>query len=133
MVQFTIPGTLPSLNEYVRACRSNIHAGSKMSREAHYLCRLGMVKLVGHKINRVYIKFCWIEKNKRRDKDNIAFAKKFILDALQEVGILRNDGWSEIIGFSDTFAIDKESPRVEVFLMTEREVRAHEQTEMHRV
>lgn len=131
MIQFTIPGTLPSLNEYVRACRSNVHAGNKMSRNAHYLCRLGMAKLNGHRIDKAYILFRWIEKDKRRDKDNIAFAKKFILDALQEAGILRNDGWGEILGFSDTFAVDKACPRVEVYLLTEQEGQRYGKTEMH--
>lgn len=121
MIQFTVPGTLPSLNEYVRACRANVHAGNKMSRDAHYLCRLGMAKLNGRKIDKAYILFRWIEKDRRRDKDNIAFAKKFILDALQEAGILRNDGWGEILGFSDTFAVDKACPRVEVYLLTGQE------------
>ena len=47
-------------------------------------------------------------------KDNIAFAKKFIQDALVETGVLRNDGWSEIEGFTDNFALDPKNPRVEV-------------------
>lgn len=124
---------MPSLNEYVRACRANVHAGNKMSHDAHYLCRLGMAKLNGRKVDKTYILFCWIEKDKRRDKDNIAFAKKFILDALQEAGILRNDGWSEIIGFSDTFAVDKVCPRVEVYLLTEQEGKVYGKTEMYRL
>ena len=36
------------------------------------------------------------------------------LDALVETGVLRNDGWSEIEGFSDDFALDPKNPRVEV-------------------
>ena len=52
MVHFTIYWTLPSLNEYVRACRANFRAGNKMSRDAHYLCRLGMTKLAGKKIDK---------------------------------------------------------------------------------
>ncbi|WP_049917244.1 hypothetical protein [uncultured Megasphaera sp.] len=97
-----------------------------MSRDAHYLCRLGMTKLAGKKIDKAYIKFHWVEKNKRRDKDNIAFAKKFILDALQEMGILQNDGWSEILGFSDTFDVDKDNPRIEVSLLSEEELKKYE-------
>ena len=126
MVHFTIYWTLPSLNAYVRACRANFRAGNKMSRDAHYLCRLGMTKLAGKKIDKAYIKFHWVEKNKRRDKDNIAFAKKFILDALQEMGILQNDGWSEILGFSDTFDVDKDNPRIEVSLLSEEELKKYE-------
>ena len=97
-----------------------------MSRDAHYLCRLGMTKLAGKKIDKAYIKFHWVEKKTRRDKDNIAFAKKFILDALQEMGILQNDGWSEILGFSDTFDVDKDNPRIEVSLLSEEELKKYE-------
>lgn len=78
-----------------------------------------MVKLAGTKIEKGTIEFSWYEKNKRRDKDNVAFAKKFILDAMQEMGILENDGWQQVIGFSDYFFIDKENPRVEVVIKTE--------------
>ncbi|WP_230197975.1 RusA family crossover junction endodeoxyribonuclease [Megasphaera massiliensis] len=82
--------------------------------------------MAGKKIDKAYIKFHWVEKNKRRDKDNIAFAKKFILDALQEMGILQNDGWSEILGFSDTFDVDKDNPRIEVSLLSEEELKKYE-------
>ena len=37
-----------------------------------------------------------------------------LLDALVETGVLRNDGWSEIEGFTDNFALDPKNPRVEV-------------------
>ena len=36
-------------------------------------------------------------------------------------GVLRGDGWKEIAGFTDAFAVDRERPRVEVTL-EEREV-----------
>ena len=48
------------------------------------------------------------------DKDNIAFAKKFIQDSLVHAGVLANDGWNQIEGFTDDFAVDPKNPRVEV-------------------
>lgn len=122
MLHFTIPGTLPGLNEYVKANRTHVRTGSQMSKGAHYLCKVGMMRLSGQRISRGYFLFKWYESNKRRDKDNIAFAKKFILDALQEMDILSNDGWNEILGFEDTFAVDKHNPRVEVYMLTEEEM-----------
>lgn len=62
----------------------------------------------------VKISYVWYEPNKKRDKDNIAFAKKFIQDALVELGVLKNDGWANIVGFTDEFKISKDNPRVEV-------------------
>lgn len=64
----------------------------------------------------VTIRFRWIEKNSRRDMDNIAFAKKFILDALVKKGVLQDDGWKWVRGFKDEFYIDKKNPRIEVEL-----------------
>jgi len=33
------------------------------------------------------------------------------------VGILDNDGWKNIKGFTDDFAVDKGSPRIEVVIV----------------
>ena len=49
-----------------------------------------------------------------KDKDNIAFSKKFIQDALVLEGIIPGDGWKNIEGFVDNFFIDKQNPRIEV-------------------
>ncbi|MCD8308451.1 MAG: hypothetical protein LUD19_01255 [Clostridia bacterium] len=51
----------------------------------------------------IWINFTWFEKTRRRDKDNVASAKKFILDALKENRIIVDDGNRFIQGFSDTF------------------------------
>jgi Holliday junction resolvase RusA-like endonuclease len=58
--------------------------------------------------------FRWYEPNKKRDLDNICFAKKFILDALVSNEIIVADGWRCVKGFTDNFFIDKEKPRIEV-------------------
>jgi len=54
-----------------------------------------------------FISFIWYEerkgREKSRDKDNIAFAKKFILDALQKRMILPNDNDEWVAGFADFF------------------------------
>ena len=39
----------------------------------------------------VIIWFEWVEKDNRRDYDNIDFAKKFVLDALVRCGKLKDD------------------------------------------
>lgn len=110
-----IPGTLPGLNDYIKACRADKYAGADMKKTTE--------EFIGWEIRRqlknkcfisVVITFSWYEPKKNRDKDNIAFAKKFILDALQEVGTLSGDGWGQVVGFSDEFYIDKDNPRVEI-------------------
>ncbi len=51
----------------------------------------------------VKAKFIWIEENKRRDLDNISFAKKFILDALVQANILKDDNRKIVTGYEDIF------------------------------
>lgn len=117
IVRFIIQGRLAGLNEYTKACRANRYVGARMKEDnerkvkyAIMTSHVGLVKLE----RKVKITYRWYEENKRRDLDNIAFAKKFIQDALVEWGTLQGDGWRHIIGFSDEFYIDKDNPRIEV-------------------
>ena len=97
-----IVGKLPSLNEYIEACRRNPHCGAKMkaSTEAAIIPQLAKLPKIDKP---VHISFIWHEANKRRDKDNVAAGKKFILDALQKAGKLINDNNDYIAGFTDRF------------------------------
>lgn len=111
-MKFTIQGRLDGLNDYIKANRSNRYAGAEMKRRNEELVMLSVRKV---KIKQpVKIAFKWYEKNLRRDMDNIAFAKKFILDALVKKEVLQDDGWKWVKGFTDEFYIDKKNPRVEV-------------------
>jgi len=116
--KFTIPGALPGLNEYINAERNNKHKAAKMKKQAeHTIILFIKQQLRGLKIQRpVLINYLWVEKNARRDKDNIAFAKKFIQDSLVKAGVIENDGWERVEGFTDEFSIDKKNPRVEVVI-----------------
>lgn len=97
-----ICGKLPSLNEYIEACRRNPHCGAKMKANTEAVIMPQLAKLP--KIEKpVHIIFIWHEANKRRDKDNVAAGKKFILDALQKAGKLINDNNDYIAGFTDRF------------------------------
>lgn len=111
-----IQGTLPNLNDYTRACRSNRYVGAKMKKDAEQIVGAYiMQQLRGVHIDTpVKLNFRWFEPNKRRDLDNIAFAKKFILDALVSHKTIKTDDWNGVIGFSDNFEVDKSNPRIEV-------------------
>lgn len=54
------------------------------------------------------MRFEWHERTKKRDADNIASAKKFILDALVKNGVLEDDSRKYVKGFYDTIIDDKE-------------------------
>ena len=67
----------------------------------------------------VVLHYTFYEQNRKRDLDNIsATAHKFVQDALVKAGILENDGWQWITGFTDAFAVDAKNPRIEVEIET---------------
>ena len=116
MALLTIKGQLPNLNEYTRACRSNRFAGANMKKKAESIIEIYiMQQLKGVRFpGTVELSFRWYEPNKKRDLDNICFAKKFILDALVSNGIIVADGWKGVVGFTDNFFVDAKNPRIEV-------------------
>lgn len=59
--------------------------------------------------NSIKIHFLWIEENKKRDLDNVCFAKKFILDSLVKAGKLKDDNRNCVVGFTDNFEYGKTS------------------------
>lgn len=116
MIKLIVPGRLPGANDYINAERRNKYAGAKLRKETEQRIELAAnAQLRGVRFDLpVIMHYHWFEQNRKRDKDNIAFAKKFVQDALVSAGVLKNDGWEYIAGFSDDFDVDKENPRVEI-------------------
>lgn len=109
--KFEINQRLPSFNDYIKDCRANKYKGAKMKQQIEYeiwLYIMQQMKAV-HIEKPVFITFTWVEENGRRDLDNICFAKKFILDALQKAGVLENDNRKHVTGFIDKFEYAKQS------------------------
>ena len=119
ILKFCIPDRLSGLNEYIEACRRNPHAGANMKeRDQNFVSWH-----IRQELKRVTVKipvrmvYRWYEKDRRRDLDNVSsYGRKVIQDALVETGILQNDGWKQITGFSDDFYVDRKYPRIEVEL-----------------
>lgn len=97
-----IPMKLPSCNEYIFACRANKYQAAKLKKKVEDDIGVFISNLPQF-TTPVTITFHWIEKDKRRDFDGIAFAKKFILDALVKYGKLKDDNRRFVTGFADTF------------------------------
>ena len=88
-----VKGKLNNMNDYIRALNTNRYKGADMKKdnESRY------------------------EPDKRRDLDNVsAFGRKCIQDALVDTKVLQDDGWKNIVGFTDEFYVDKKNPRIEV-------------------
>lgn len=119
-----IHGRLPGLNEYIAAERANRYKGANMKRDAQAVVMLAIrTQLRGVRFTKpVRIAYTWVEPNRRRDLDNVAgFGHKVIQDALVMCRVLADDGWDEIAGFSDTFALDQTVPRIIVDISEEVE------------
>lgn len=118
MIKLVIPGRLPGLNEYIAAERTNRYRAAAMKRDAELLVLLHTKKCLRkwRQTGRpVLMRYTWYEKDRRRDMDNIsAYGRKVIQDALVKGGYLKGDGWQHVIGFTDSFAVDKKNPRIEV-------------------
>ena len=117
--KLVIEGRLPALNEYILASNSNRHKGNELKKNTeeiitgYILQQLRKVKIT----KPVRMDYIWYEPTKKRDLDNVSsFGRKCIQDALANFGVLYNDGWKQIVGFSDLFYIDKERPRIEIII-----------------
>ena len=110
-----IPVEFPSLNEIIAAAKSHYGAYSKMKHKfTDIVIAYANGKKKYNKPVNIYID--WYSKNKKKDPDNIAAGKKFILDGMVKAEIIPNDTFAYIRGFRDRFFVDDKNPRVEVYI-----------------
>ncbi len=116
-MKFVIAGELTDLNTYVNKERGNRFAAAaikeKETNRVYWECKS---QKIGKVIPPILLECQWFCKNQRKDKDNISFGKKFILDGLVLAGVLPDDKWDMVVGFVDSFFVDKTNPRIEVYL-----------------
>ena len=117
-MKFTIKGELTDLNTFIRATRTNKYASASIKKDETTRCawEIKRAKLAPPTLP-VFIVYRWYCKNRRKDQDNVSsMGRKFINDAMVEVGLIPNDGWNEISGWRDEFFIDSKNPRIEVII-----------------
>jgi|AntRauTorcE11897_2_1112592.scaffolds.fasta_scaffold00864_4 hypothetical protein len=118
-VTITIPGELTDLNTHLDQTNTHWASGNEikqMETEKVKLLSISHRKEAKELELPIDIHFRWVCANRRKDKDNIRFAAKYILDGLVAAEIIPNDGWKEVGDLSDSFEVDKENPRVEITL-----------------
>lgn len=103
-----IPMKLPSLNEYIALCRYNRYKAAAEKKDVQADITIFLNKLPRLKTP-IKINFTWVEKDKRRDLDNVCFAKKYILDCMVNLNKIEDDGQKYVIGFADVFEHGKET------------------------
>jgi hypothetical protein len=125
--KLTIPVELTDLNTYIDAERTHRMRAADIKKTMTNICCLyakNYARLNGLETitKRVKLIFTWYCKNQMKDPSNVCFAKKFVEDGLVAAGVLKDDGWKNIAGFEDYFAIDKDKPRVEIQIVEIGEV-----------
>lgn len=105
---FTIDMKLPSLNEYINLCRTNKYKAAKFKANLEADIAMFLTSMPKYK-NPIKINFHWVEGSKRRDLDNVCFAKKFILDAMVKAGKLKDDNRKCVTAFTDNFYYSNET------------------------
>jgi hypothetical protein len=113
MQQFVIPIRFDSFNDYTKKLKQSKperryfparRYKTAVEEQIVWYIKAARIRPIKHP---VFISFLWYEekkgREKSRDKDNIAFAKKFILDRLQKRKVLPNDNDDWVRGFRDFF------------------------------
>jgi hypothetical protein len=113
----TIPGRLPGLNELISnrgrpwwACRT-----TKQKAMKEVMWHFQAAKIPPF-VTPIRMKINWIEKNERRDRDNVVGGgMKILLDSIKTLSIIVNDSRKWVLDpINDTTQIDKRRPRVEI-------------------
>lgn len=113
----------PTLNEYIDCERGSTIAAAAMKKkcteQVKEQCLSQQIESVKGKVD---LLFEW-HSSTRHDPDNVAFAKKFILDGLQVAGVLENDNRKfigtmadEIVNDDDDFVIVHITEHMNIFL-----------------
>ena len=102
-----------SLNEYIYLERSHKMAAAEIKKSQTFkVAYLALEQKFTLEDCLYDVVFNWYKPDNRKDHDNIAFGKKFILDGLVQAKILKTDSPKQIRNFKDTFTLDKTRPYV---------------------
>ena len=110
---FTVCEPLPGYNQLVKGhWAAQYHIKKKAKELVKWnAMRAGIRSVQG----RCEVRITCYEPNKRRDISNVrAGAEKVILDALQELRIIKNDNWRWLEDVPTTVKYDKDCGRVEI-------------------
>ena len=118
--EYFIPGPLPGMNMILEAPKMNVRKMGKRRVDDYIRMKkdwtIHIARILLSKdfepLESVFIEFTWLEKNRKRDPDNIAVGKKFVLDGMVAAGMIKNDGWKQIQRMTDKFAVSKDTPGV---------------------
>lgn len=108
-----IPHRFPGENEILKARKSKFFQYTAMKARFTGIVEMHTMSAINRRNVRfdsvivpfpaVTLRLTYCEERTNRDPDNIAAAKKFILDGLVKAGIIQNDGWKQVLGWQERF------------------------------
>lgn len=110
MATLWVPGPLPGMNELIAAAKGAAGRGVAYARiKRQWTDTVGLLALA-KKLpafpGRVVITWEWLERDRRRDPDNVAAGgRKLVLDGLVAAGVLKGDGWRYVQAWTDRFSL----------------------------
>lgn len=107
--RFFVAGPLPGLNEMLESAKGAGGTGRRYAKVKKTWTETVWAVALSNRIKplaRVELGFLWVERNRQRNPDNVASAKKFILDGLVMAKVLKNDGWGQVAGWTDSFTTE---------------------------
>lgn len=116
-----IPFRLPGLNEWIKDERANRFKANKVKQDTQkdigVFIHNAQIRNTLHSHDKpCRLTFHWTEGNSRRDLDNVAFATKFIQDALVAHGVFPDDSQRYIKELHHTVTVEKGTWAVEVII-----------------
>lgn len=112
MIEFTIYGKLPTLNDYTNSNRTHWGAGAAQKHNGTRAAALACKDIDIPEGKQLVLHYDWYVSTKH-DYDNIAFGQKFVQDGMKEAGKIPDDSPKYIIGFTHDFhRIDKGKDKV---------------------
>lgn len=111
---FVMTGRLESLNETLKIPRFRFTQAKRRRMFKRHIGQWILYSQVPKFTTPVSIHFRWVEKDRRRDYDNIRAGSKLILDALVRQERIVNDSQAWLRPPTDSFEVDKTNPRIEV-------------------
>lgn len=104
---------LPGMNDIIEECKKGKRGYQPYAiMKEHYQTIIYSNIKGRYKFNRVQITIDWYEPNSRRDVDNITAGCKFILDALVNAKVIKDDSQKYVASIHNNVFVDKKNPRI---------------------
>jgi Holliday junction resolvase RusA-like endonuclease len=105
----SIAGSFPSTNDIIRVNRAHpLSYGVMKEKYCEIACEAieSQIDMTKCPLKRIEVVFVWYEVRKfARDPDNIQGGDKFIMDALVESGVIKDDSLIEVAGIRNHFVV----------------------------